>query len=341
MPRVGVLLLVVACGSQTAPPDAGLPPQYRLDRPCLSGVVGGPLVPSAWDELFVAHGCVGQFGETVQYGPGIFGVSQCCDFIFHFELIGVTGPSVVAIHESRRELMLFGPGFRSVRFAHVFDDIAILDFDGDAAPDYVVAGDGAIRRAPVTNRNFVEAVEEIELLSGKPYRFVAVADLGGSALLDLFYITGDGEIGIAIQVAPDAFFEQVLAQDRGAPRRLVVADVDGDGRDDIVGAAGHLFVRSSKTGAFAMLDEPVHAIGVGDFNADGIGEPVFVTADRAAVRRVVIAENGALASEPLIEHGGDAMAIADLDGDRRSDIALVHDLNAASSWLYLHRAFTF
>ncbi|MBS1124964.1 MAG: hypothetical protein H6Q90_7192 [Deltaproteobacteria bacterium] len=43
--------------------------------------------------------------------------------------------------------------------------------------------------------------------------------------------TNDGEIGIAIQIGSDAFFEQVLAQDRGPQRRLVVADVDGDGRD--------------------------------------------------------------------------------------------------------------
>jgi hypothetical protein len=329
---------VTACGGESPPPADAEVQRYRLERPCINSVVGGDIHPGAWDELVLVHACEGQAIETFQYGPDLFGVIGT-EFPFRFQLFGVIRGFILGIEASRSIAMVIGPSLRSTHFTHELDDFVLADLDGIAGLDFVSVGGGMVRRAPQTINNQIEAQDEVVLLAGKPYRFIAIAELGGSALPDLFYVTDAGELGVAIQTSPDVFAAQTLATDPGTPLRPSVADVDGDGRDDVVGAAGHVFVYSSKTGMVMLLDEPAHAVAVGDFLARGVGDPVFITADRTSVRRVTV--GATLTSEPLLPTGGDTMVIADMDGDRRSDIVLTHNLNTPGSWLQLHRAFTF
>ena len=341
--RYWLFACVVGCGEETPTPDAG-PDRYRVDRTCISSLVSGPTNPGAWDELLITHGCEGEerLFETFQYGPGEIVGLIGTHLLFRFELIRIVAGRIIGIEQSGNIAVVIGPSLRLTRFEHTLDDLTQLDLDGDGALDWVTVGTTSVRRAALMNRELIAAVEEVPLLTGKPFRYIAVAELGGSALPDLFYVTDLGEIGMAIQTSPDVFTAQTLATDPGTPRRLHVADVDGDGRDDVVGAAGHLFVYSSKRGAVALFDEPVHAVSVGDFyDIDGVGEPVFITKDRKAVRRVIVEADGTLRSEPLIDGGGDLMTVGDMDGDSRDDIVLVHDAGTPTSWLRLHRAFTF
>ena len=69
----------------------------------------------------------------------------------------------------------------------------------------------------------------------------------------------------------------------------------------------------------------------------GPENPLFITSDRSAVRRVVVAD---MTSKAWLDTGGDAIGVADIDGDLRGDVVLVHDANTPAAWLRIYRAFS-
>lgn len=235
-----------------------------------------------------------------------------------------------------------------VDYTRPFDDLAIADLNRDNAPDMVVAGDGAIRVVlgkPGTLPSAVAASEEIPVLSGKPFAALAVTQLGATAAPDLFYIArspgaASVELGIARQSSydPPAYaIEQMVTKENGPLLPLVVADVDGAGIPDVMGATPTVFVRSSKSGSLTFLPEGALAIAAGDVDGDGVAEPIFLTADGASVRRVRLSPEGALASELLVAAGGQALAVGDFDERGVADVALVEELGRAGSRVAVYR----
>ncbi len=336
-------------GSDDQPSDdAGsgpAPTGERLDLECLNGVIGGELVDQYWnrDELFLPWGCREMTGETVSWGPSelvsLFGTT----FPAFLEPIRVQDGWAMTIAD-RRQLLRFGTGFPMTSFEHDLDDIVRIDFDGDGAMDVVTSGDGIVRRATLPSEYYttITAAQETTLLTGKPYQFIAVADLSGSTLLDIFYATSLGQLGIATQTSPGQFTDQVLAT--GAPpQRLHVADVDGDGADDVVGASPSVYIYSTRTDALIQLSDRARAIAVGDIDGDGVAEPVFLTENGLQVRRVVglTAPGTPVSNVVLTTTEADALAVAHMDSDVHGDIALVHQVGEPTSWFELLRATSF
>lgn len=329
--------------------DAGPRPSpvgERLDREYLTGVVSGQLVDEYWnhDEIFLTWGSRGMMGETVSWGPtslvSLFGTT----FPVELEPIRVhTGWAItIADHQS---LFLFGAGFPRTSFPHTVDDVARLDIDGDGTTDYITSGDGIVRRCAVPPGFYdsVAPTDETTLLGGtKGYQYIAVADLAGSSLPDIFYMTKGGQIGLATQTGPDVFTDQVLGN--GAqPHRMHVADVDGDGLADVVGASPSVFVYSTKTDALVQLADKARAIAVGDIDGDGIDEPVFLTPDGRQVRRVAgLTTSANLASQVVLDTTeAQALTVANMDGDAHADVALIHEAGGPTSWFELRRATSF
>ena len=320
------------------------PTGERLERECISGVAGGELVAVNWDELFMTWGCHGIWGEAASWGPMLVGLTGCCGFPFEVELLRVQDAWAMSITNDRRMLFQFGTGFPQTRFEHTLDDVVRIDFDGDGTADYITSGDDLVRRGPVPSQPYdaIPAVTETTLLSGKAYQYLAVTDLGGSTAADIFYSTKSGELGLAIQTTPGVFTHQTLGS--GAdPQRPYVADVDGDGLDDVIGASPHVFIYKTTTHTLVQLPDTARAIAVGDVDADGIAEPVFLTASGTQVRRVVgLSTAGTPVSKELLNTTeAQALALADVDGDMRSDVALIHELGQVTSWLELRRAPSF
>ena len=335
-------------GPTDSPPDAG-PLNVvgeRLDREYLTGVVSGQLVDEYWnhDEVFLTWGSQGMTGETVSWGPtslvSLFGTT------FPVELDPVRVQDGWAINiADHRELVLYGTGFPQTMFPHAIDDVARLDFDGDGTPDYVTAGEGSVRRCavPAYYYDSVTAAAETTLLPAtKEYRYIAVANLAGSSSPDIFYMTNDGQIGLATQTSPDVFTDEVLASDT-QPARMHLADVDGDGLVDVVGTSPSIFIYSTKTHALVRLADEARAIAVGDLDGDGVDEPVFLTTNGRQVRRVAGLITSATPTSRVVLNTTEAqaLAVANMDGDGRADIALIHEAGQPTSWFELLRATSF
>jgi hypothetical protein len=354
----GIVALLPACSlyfgdsddPEPAPPpaDAGPAPDpvgERLDREYLTGIISGRLVDVYWnyDELFLTWGSQGMMGETVSWGPtnvvSLFGTT----FPVELEPVRVHGAWAITIADHYK-LVLFGTGFPQTTFPHMVDDVARLDYDGDGTADYVTAGDGIVRRCAVPKGMYdgVATTDETTLLPAKAYQYIAVANLAGSSSPDIFYMTKGGQIGLATQTSPDVFTDQVLGNGT-QPQRMHLADVDGDGLVDVVGASPAVFVYSTKINGLVQLGDTARAITVGDIDGDGVDEPVFLTADGLQVRRI----DGLTTSSPpaskvvLNTTEAQALAVANMDGDVHEDVALIHEAGQPTSWFELRRATSF
>src|SRR5262249_19673171 len=168
-----------------------------------------------------------------------------------------------------------------VTFDRGFSDLWIGDLDGDGVRDFVAAGDNAIRISSAYSPTYgfpLEVHAETELLAGKPFRWLAVGDFGGSPAKDILYVTDDGhgaiELGLAIQIQahPLVFETIVLGTDTytapGNPP-LAFADLDGDGKPDVIAGGSEALVYWTALGELrrgGALD-PI-AVAAGDIDGD-------------------------------------------------------------------------
>jgi len=334
--------------------DAALPSNV-VARSCIRAVAVGDFMLGGNDEIFLTYVCdapgAGGIIEYLTYtGGALVAGTARADYQEPFvrATVGNDGqlPSkVLTIQQYNPGGWVFASwgGYRYASTRPIADAV-LANFDNMAGGDFVFAGDNAIRMQDGLFPQGTQ-LDEIEVLSGKPFTRVAVANLGGDAALDLFFVASSqagNELGIAIQTAPKTFsLGDVVADPATKPVPLVVADVDGDQLPDVIGGTSHLFVRSSKTGTLTFLEEQPAEVATGDVNGDGVVDAVYLTADRTQVRRVVVSATGLLTSAPLLASGGDAFAIGDLDGDHRGDIVLLHGIGTTSSTMSVHLATTY
>jgi len=320
------------------------PPTNQLVRPCMRALAGGDFAVSGFEEIAITYvcDCCGITEGLRAPDRVLTGVNPRGDYQDRFRAIIAEKidddylDTAIHVGEHVGGTWIFsGNGGNRITIERGFDDMWIGDLDGDGKRDYLMAGDNAIRMASAYSQPYqfplvTTAADETDLLTGKPFRYVAHAQLGGSSAPDVFYVTTGGELGVAVQSTsssgPTFTVVDTKTDPGGSVLPLVTADFDGDGIDDVAGAAGHVFVRSSKTGQIAFLDQGARALAAGDVDNDGRKDLIFISANGAVTGRVNVGANGALTSQPLLPHGGDGLAVADLDGDHHADIVLVDHL---------------
>jgi hypothetical protein len=230
-----------------------------------------------------------------------------------------------------------GRDFASISGTQEFVDADTGDINDDGRLDLVLAG-GSGLGAILEDMSLTSGIESqggTTLASGS-FSHVAIA---GSML---FYVetAADGslELGTATRTStqPLAYtFATSTTAPAGTVLPLLVADIDGDGQPDVVGAVPNVFVWLSSTQSVAMFaDQSAKAIAVGDLGSGN--SIVFAPIDGSGLRRVDVAPTSSVTVSHWTDDDADLIQLADVDGDGSLDAILVHDLNQPTSTITVH-----
>lgn len=190
-------------------------------------------------------------------------------------------------------------------------------------------------------------------VSGYLVQAIAVADIDANGLPDILGAVSTslgatdtpGYVSTRLQASPGSFALPPTRFTVGAgPASLAMADLNGDGRPDLVVANATdrtLSVRladPSRPGHFlpaTVLATPGRVpldAAAGDLNGDGLPDLVVAASGANSVLVFTQVAGGTFAAPMAYAVGGDpqAVAVADLDGDGRADLAVATTANAVS-----------
>jgi hypothetical protein len=241
---------------------------------------------------------------------------------------------------------------------------AIAELTGDGTPDVAVLTRQLVYVFPGTTGHALGAPAEYELPAGLRDELrigMDVSDLDGDGHDDVV-VTGSGQysalpfLGVFYQ-SPEGGLEPVESIATVSSRRVRVADLDGDGRQDLIsaeleGATYTLELRrqtSSRVfGPPASLtvtfnDEPgLLQLLVGDVDGNGRTDVLVLAAELGRITGPHLAlflQNGTGGFEPprfledrLMTAFVNAVALGDLDRDGVSEVVVAHGGNRASEW---------
>jgi len=230
---------------------------------------------------------------------------------------------------------------------HAAAGLEIADLNGDGRPDLVTAGDGFV--AVLLNRGDGTFVLQLDPHAGLSWpAAVATGDVNGDGLPDL--VTANGKyddagapigktVSVLINRGNGQFANQVNYKTGTGPFALVVADLNGDAKADI--ATTNMFAWSISVllnrgdGTYrAKRDYKVggdFSLAVGDLNGDRSPDLATVSFNEgSAVFALFNGGDGRFGVRSWLEYATKnpiAVAIADLNGDGRLDLATINPLN--------------
>jgi subtilisin family serine protease len=206
-------------------------------------------------------------------------------------------------------------------------DVEVADVDGDTRLDVVTFGNDGFVRSFRNAGGFTSTT----IVSSVLWRF-AVGDLSGDGRPDVVGCTPNfAAIEVYVQGATGEFAKR--RYERPCGDDLVIADLTGDGRNDLATNAISTQVFPQTTSG--TLGEPDTYAGLshgylaaGDLNADNRVDLVAVAHEASEFLQLSQLENGRLATAPIIYrakyHDG-PMAIGDVTGDGKTDVVLAQN----------------
>ena len=239
---------------------------------------------------------------------------------------------------------------------------AIGDIDGDGKPDIAFTTSSTGQVSVLRNTSSVGSLS----FSTSQILWYATGQVGGIVVGD---INGDGKPDIAvsnsgndmISVYPNvsapgniSFGSPVTFATGTAPWEIALADIDGDGKKDIIvpnflDNTISVFRNINAPGAYidtnsfsARVDFPVGTnpvfVTVGDLDGDGKTDVVVLNSDNTASVFHNTASSGvinasSLTSSPALalRNGTATIQIGDIDGDGRGDLAAVNEVDNTAS----------
>jgi len=240
----------------------------------------------------------------------------------------------------------------------------LADFDGDGKPDLAVANYTPSTSTVSVFRNTAtfgaitagSFATKIDLAAGERPAGVAVGDLDGDTKLDLVVVNQTSNTISVFRNSSNStgnitFSSKVDFATTSNPATVAISDLDADGKPEVIvanngGISVSVFKNTSvlgsiTTGSFATKQDfttgpnPLH-INVGDL--DGDGKPDLVTANgdntvcilrNTSVQGIINSSSFATKVNFPTGNGSINVAIGDIDGDGKQDLALTN-LHAAT-----------
>ena len=203
---------------------------------------------------------------------------------------------------------------RTYSVGYTFRSLAAEDLDRDGQLDIVSANYVSYGRE--------DGSFEIGEGFGLQYDGI-VADIDGDDLLDVLYSERENLVLQRNRGNRD-FEESVIAIPVVVRRVLLVGDLTNDGSPDILVRSPHtqLLVNDGRGSFVTRTEEHLHfegPVASGDF--DGDGDLDVIGRDYSSLRIILNDGSGHFSAGPKLADGGSAnVFLADLDGDRRTDV---------------------
>ncbi len=232
--------------------------------------------------------------------------------------------------------------------------LAIGDLNGDGKPELAVANYGSasvsVFRNTASNGSITSAsfAAKVDLTTGTNPRSLAIGDLDGDGKADLVVAnTAVSTVSIlrnTFITSAISFAAKVDYATGAAPHFVTIGDLDGDNKPDLAtanngSASASVLRNNSAIGTIAMEakvdftagSSPV-SLAIGDLDADGKAEMVVTNFGNA---NVSVFKNNAVSGainttsfETKVDFatgaGAWAVAIGDLDGDNKPDLAVAN-----------------
>jgi FG-GAP-like repeat/FG-GAP repeat len=239
--------------------------------------------------------------------------------------------------------------------------VALGDLTGDHRPDLATADSDADTVSILINRGDGSFRPSGAYLTGAAPRDVAIGDLNGDGRLDLAIANeGADSVAVLMNKGDGSFGTNVgYGTGRGSkPQSVAIADLNGDHKPDLAIAnfsdTVSVFLNRGDGSFRARRDfragSGPRSIAIGDLNRDS--KPDLVTANHntafggggAFVDSVSVLLNEGDGSfrpkldyRPRVERGFGSVAIGDLNGDGKPDVATGNDTNPGTDSVLLNK----
>ena len=243
-------------------------------------------------------------------------------------------------------------------------DIAMCDLNGDGKPDIVATNSGKNTLSVFRNTSIRGSItsnslaEKVDFSTGDQTFFIAIGDLDGDGKPDLVSANcGSNTISVLRNTSLSdsiKFAERVDFATGGSPYHVVIGDLDGDGKYDLVvvnftGNTVSLYRNMSVSGSISLAEKVdlntngnPFGVAIGDLNGDGYPDLAVANAGNKTVsvfRNRGISGNFTKSSFDtkvdfaIGNYFWGYVAIGDLNGDCKPDLVVVNDGSGSISVL--------